>query len=228
MPKILNIETATDICSVCVSQGNKIIAYAESKETFTHASMITILIQKCLDEGKMTLQELDAVAVSQGPGSYTGLRIGVSVAKGICYALDKPMIAIDTLKSLAWACANEQKKEAHYCAMIDARRMEVYTSMYDKWNKKEADVSALIVEKNSFDTFFEKEETVYFCGNGANKCQPILTSPYAKFSPIICSAKHLVALAKIQFEKGKFCDIAYFSPLYYKSPNITISKKKPF
>ena len=226
MPKILNIETATDICSVCLSQGEKIVAFAESNETFTHASMVTILIQQCLTEAHLTLSELDAVAVSQGPGSYTGLRIGVSVAKGICYALDKPMIAIDTLQSLAWACADEEKQDAHYCAMIDARRMEVYTAMYDLNQREESAVSALIIEDDSFDYFFKKKEKVFFCGNGAEKCKPVFTSPYAKFSSVICSAKHLVVLAKTQFEKGEFCDMAYFSPLYYKSPNITISKKK--
>lgn len=225
MPRILNIETATDICSVCLSEEGQVISFAENNEGYSHASTLTILIQKCLKEANITLEELDAVAISQGPGSYTGLRIGVSVAKGICYALDKPLIAIDTLQALAWACAKGEQKEAHYCAMIDARRMEVYTAMYDFKNREEQAVSALIVEENSFQSYFEKEETIIFCGNGADKCKSILTSPFAQFSPIICSAKHLSSLSKEKFEQSDFCDIAYFSPLYYKSPNITIPKK---
>lgn len=225
MPKILNIETATDICSVCLSQDGKIVSLEESDKGFNHASTLTILIEKCLAKANITLIDIDAVAVSQGPGSYTGLRIGVSVAKGICYALDKPMIAIDTLQALAWACANEEQKNVHYCAMIDARRMEVYSSMYNLKNDETKAVSAIIIDENSFESFFSKEETVIFCGNGAEKCKPVLTSPYAQFSPIICSAKHLRYLSKKSFLEGDFCATAYFDPLYYKSPNITIPKK---
>ncbi len=225
MTKILCIETATEICSVSLSHEGKTIALAETDKGFSHASTLTILIQKCLDEVNLTLNDLDAVALSQGPGSYTGLRIGVSVAKGICYALDKPMIAIDTLEALAWACANEEKQDVHYCPMIDARRMEVYTAMYNLQNEEEQSVNALIVETNAFEDIFSKEETIIFCGNGAEKCKPLLTSSFAKFSPIICSAKHLSFLAKKYFDEGKFCDVAYFSPLYYKSPNITIPRK---
>lgn len=225
MSKILCIETATEICSVSLSLDGKAIALAETDKGFSHASTLTILIQKCLDEANLTLNDLDAVALSQGPGSYTGLRIGVSVAKGICYALDKPMIAIDTLEALAWACAEEEKEEAHYCPMIDARRMEVYIAMYSLQGKEEQSVNALIVEENAFKDFFAREETIIFCGNGAEKCKPILTSPFAKFSPIICSANHLCFLAKKYFNEGNFCDVAYFSPLYYKSPNITIPRK---
>jgi len=225
MPIILNIETATEICSVCISQNDKVISFAENDKGFSHASTLTILIQKCLADANITLTDIDAVAISKGPGSYTGLRIGVSVAKGICYALDKPMIAIDTLQALAWASAQEKKEQAHYCPMIDARRMEVYTSMYDLSNKEEQEVSAMIIEKNSFQSFFEKEEKIIFCGNGAEKCKPVLTSSFANFDSTICSAKNLVFLANKAFQEGEFCDVAYFSPLYYKSPNITIPKK---
>jgi tRNA threonylcarbamoyladenosine biosynthesis protein TsaB len=225
MSKILCIETATEICSVSLSHNGKTIALAETDQGFSHAANLTILIQKCLNEASLTLNALDAVALSQGPGSYTGLRIGVSVAKGICYALDKQLIAIDTLEALAWACANEEKQDAHYCSMIDARRMEVYTARYNLQGEEEHSVSALIVEESAFEDIFAKEETIIFCGNGAEKCKPILTSPFAKFSPIVCSAKHLSFLAKKYFDESKFCDLAYFSPLYYKSPNITIPKK---
>ncbi|MEM6965537.1 MAG: tRNA (adenosine(37)-N6)-threonylcarbamoyltransferase complex dimerization subunit type 1 TsaB [Bacteroidota bacterium] len=226
MPKILNIETATDVCSICLSNNGKIVAYAEGESGFNHASVITILIQKCLQQATYKLSELDAVALSQGPGSYTGLRIGVSVAKGICYALDKPLIAIDTLRALAWACAaKNEKQEVLYCPMIDARRMEVYTAMYDSNNQETEAVQAKIIDENAFWEYFDNEQTIVFCGNGSEKCQPILRSPFAQFSPIVCSAKHLNFLSKKSFEEGEFSDVAYFSPLYYKSPNITIPKK---
>ena len=225
MTIILCIETATEICSVSLSHDGNTIALAETDKGFSHASTLTLLIQECLNQANLTLHDLDAIAISQGPGSYTGLRIGVSVAKGICYALDKPMIAVDTLEALAWACSNEEKQDTHYSPMIDARRMEVYTAMYNLQNEEEQSVNALIVQGDAFEDIFAKEETIIFCGNGAEKCMPILTSPFAKFSPIICSAKHLSFLAKKYFDENKFCDIAYFSPLYYKSPNITIPRK---
>ncbi len=225
MPKILNIETATDICSVSFCEDGQVISFEENKDGYTHASTLTILIQKCLDEAETTLASLDAIAVSQGPGSYTGLRIGVSVAKGICYALNKPLIAVDTLRALAWACAEEMKEEAHYCSMIDARRMEVYSAKYNVKNEEEEPVNALIIDENSFEDIFAKGEKIFFCGNGAEKCKSVLTSPLAVFSPIVCSAKHLCFLSNEYFLQGNFIDTAYFSPLYYKSPNITIPKK---
>ena len=225
MPKILNIETATDICSVSLCQDCQVISFQENDKGFSHASTLTILIQKCLEEANTSLQDLDAVASSQGPGSYTGLRIGVSVAKGICYALDKPLIAIDTLQSLAWAAAQELQEEAHYCPMIDARRMEVYTALYNKNNEEERPVSALIVEEDSFDEFFSKGKKVVFFGNGAEKCKSVLTSPHAVFLPLICSAKHLSILSNMSYLQGKFSDIAYYSPRYYKSVHITTPKK---
>lgn len=225
MPKILNIETATDICSVCLCEDGKILSLQEGEKGFNHASTLTILIQKCLDDAKITLNDLDAVAVSQGPGSYTGLRIGVSVAKGICYALDKPLIAVDTLMALAWACAQENNESTHYCAMIDARRMEVYCAVYNEKTLEEQPVSALIIDENSFQESFSKNEKIIFCGNGAEKCKSVIQSPLAQFSSIICSAKHLRFLSNMYYLQGKFSDVAYFSPLYYKSPNITIPKK---
>ena len=225
MPKILNIETATNICSVCLSENGQVLALAENHEGFSHASTLTILIQKCLEEVGWKLDDLDAVALSQGPGSYTGLRIGVSAAKGICYALDKPLIAVDTLAALAWACADEEKKDVHYCPMIDARRMEVYTALYKQNNEEERTVSALIVDETAFQDIFERDEKIIFCGNGADKCKSVITSDLAKFSPIICSAKYLIFIAEKHFSEKNFVDLAYFSPLYYKSPNITIPKK---
>ena len=225
MPKILNIETATDICSVSFCEDGKVISFQENKEGYTHASTLTILIQKCLDEAGTTLDALDAVAVSQGPGSYTGLRIGVSVAKGICYALNKPLIAVDTLKAIAWACAQKMQENVLYCPMIDARRMEVYTSLFTLENEEKQPVNALIVDENSFQDFFTKGEKIIFCGNGAEKCKSVLTSPLANFSPLVCSAKHLSFLSNMYYLQGNFSDVGYFKPHYLKAVNVTIPKK---
>lgn len=226
MAKILIIETTTEICSVCISEDGNLLSIAESFEGYNHASNLTIFIQNCLDESNLQMNDLDAVAFSQGPGSYTGLRIGVSVAKGICYALNKPMIAVDPLAGMAEICAaDEGLKDALYCPMIDARRMEVYTAIFDSENKIVDHLQALIVNENSFQSYFEKGKTIVFCGNGSEKCQPIIDSSQAQFNSIQCSSKHLISQAESKFKNQTFEDIAYFSPLYFKAPNITLPKR---
>ncbi len=227
MPLILNIETSTEICSVCLSKGEKIIASRETTENFVHAEIITLQIAACLSEAKVNIHDVDAVAVSAGPGSYTGLRVGTSTAKGICFALNKPLLAIDTLASLAQASREESSGTVNlYCPMIDARRMEVYTSLYDERLKLLAPAHALILRKDSFDKHFNKGRKIIFSGNANQKIQDLYPATYAKFSSIRCSARHLVPLSIRAFREKKFVDIAYFSPNYLKSPNITVSKKK--
>lgn len=225
MAKILNIETSTEICSVCISDNGQLLAFSESHEGYNHASNLTIFIQKCLKDAGLKMEELDAVALSQGPGSYTGLRIGVSVAKGICYALNKPMIAVSTLQALALASINEHEKEILYCPMIDARRMEVYTAIYDSNNKMVDHLQAKIIDADSFQNYFNEGKKILFSGNGAEKCKPIIISNNALYSSIKCSAKHLIPISEQQFKSEKFEDIAYFEPLYFKAPNITLPKK---
>ena len=226
MAKILNIETSTEICSVCISENGKLLAIAESHEGFNHASNLTLFIQKCLKEAKLQMQDLDAVAFSKGPGSYTGLRIGVSAAKGICYALNKPLIAVETLTAMASvSAAKEQIQNALYCPMIDARRMEVYTALYNFENEKVKDLQALIIDSESFLPHFNEGKQIVFCGNGSEKCKAIIKTPQAIFSSIQCSSAHLISHAEKQFKSKTFEDIAYFSPLYFKAPNITLPKK---
>jgi len=227
MPLILNIETSTEICSVCLSKGKEVIAIRETTENFVHAEIITLQIAACLTEAKVNMHDLDAIAVSAGPGSYTGLRVGTSTAKGICFALDKPLLTIDTLTSLARASQEEGGEvNSLYCPMIDARRMEVYTSLYDERLKMIAPVHALILREDSFDKYFNEEHKIIFSGNANQKIQDLYPAAYAKFSSIRCSSKHLVPLSIQAFREKKFTDIAYFSPNYLKSPNITVSKKK--
>ncbi len=225
MALFLLIETATDICSIGISDGTRLLALRESDAFHEHAARITGMIVACAEEAKVPLSALDAVAVSTGPGSYTGLRIGVSTAKGICYALQKPLIAVDTLQALALATAHVEKRPALYCPMIDARRMEVYAAIFDADNRLIQPAAALRVEENTFADYFAQEQAIVFSGSGAEKCKTVLHSPLAHFSPVVCSAAHLVPLATAAFATKMFADVAYFEPFYLKPPNITTPKK---
>lgn len=224
MPLILNIETSTDICSICLSKGKEIISIKEAEQQYVHAARITILVGECLAEAGIKIEELSAVAVSSGPGSYTGLRIGTATAKGICYALGKPMIAVDTLRALAMACQQEEQKEVLYCPMIDARRMEVYTALFNAKNERITDTEALIIETNTFSEYL-KDHSIIICGNGAEKCKQVLACEKVSYSTVVCSAGHLAPLAEKAYNEGRFCDVAYYAPLYFKAPNITRPRK---
>ena len=225
MPLILNIETATDICSVCISKNDEILVIKETDKENEHTKKVTVLIQQCCKSLGITLDQLDAVAVSKGPGSYTSLRVGVSTAKGICFALDKPLISIDTLESIAISTQNKFKQAAYYAPMIDARRMEVYTSLFDKDVNPILNTHAKIIDNHSFQDYFDKGHTIVFSGNGAEKCRNVIDSPKAIFSSEVCSAANMVPLSYSAFQRKDFCNVAYFSPSYFKSPNITISHK---
>ena len=225
MPVILNIETATEICSVAVSKGLELLALKEAQEPYVHSSKITLLIEACLQEANLALPAIDAVALSQGPGSYTALRVGTSAAKGICYALDKPLLAIDTLEALALAGIRQHTADALYAPMIDARRMEVYTTLFDKDLQSREATSARIINETSYSEYFDQGQAVVFLGNGAGKCRAVIQSPLAHFLDLPTSASHLVPLALKAYENRQFSDVAYFSPAYFKSPNITKPKQ---
>ena len=226
MAIILNIETATEICSVAISNDEELLILHESEEPYSHSEIITILIEKCVKEAKINLKDLDAVAVSQGPGSYTALRVGASAAKGICYALDKPLIVIDTLQSIALATYEKEKTNALYCPMIDARRMEVYCKMFDAQNKAVTKLESKVIDESSYNNYFASNQKIIFSGNGAEKCKAVLKSPLAVFSQVYCSAANLISLSQESFKEQKFIDPAYFVPNYHKSPNITTPKKR--
>ncbi len=226
-PLILNIESATDHCSVALSRGTEVLSFRATEERFAHSKLLTLLIEECLAAEKIALKDLDAVALSSGPGSYTSLRVGSSAAKGICYALDKPLIAVDTLKSLALAAYALKKDDtAVYAPMIDARRMEVYTAHFSASGDRLRDTSADIIDENSYTKIFKSEKKLIFCGNGAEKCRSVLTSPFAHFVSVVCSALLLPPLAVRAFDEKRFENVAYFEPEYFKAPNITKSKKK--
>ena len=223
MALILGIETATKNCSVALFKDGIVIAEKEHiSDGYTHAEQLTLFIQEVIDLANISLKKVEAVALSMGPGSYTGLRIGTSTAKGLCYALDIPLIAISTLKAMAFAIGKNENS-AIYCPMIDARRMEVFSALYDSNNKQLREVQADVVDENTYAEFLANE--IIFFGDGSLKCQEIINHKNAKFIlGITPSAKNLRILAKAKFEDKDFEDVAYFEP-YYLKDFVTGNKK---
>lgn len=228
MPCILNIETATEVCSVVVNKGNDILFERVETKGPSHA----VLLGQFVDDAVRKLREegikLDAVAVSCGPGSYTGLRIGVSQAKGLCYGLNIPLIAINTLKIMAKGVIDSpQIKEGMLlCPMIDARRMEVYDVVLDQKLNELKEVAADIIDEHSFSDFL-KDKQVAFFGNGAAKCKEVITSDNAVFiEDIYPQAKNMRDLSLIAYESKDFVDVAYFEPFYLKEFVATTPKNK--
>ena len=215
MALILLIETATKSCSVSLSSENKIIACKEEiNEQYSHAEKLTVFITELCKTQDFTIKDLDAVAVSKGPGSYTGLRIGVSTAKGLCYALDIPLISVSTLKAMAFGMAQKEKSDL-YCPMIDARRMEVYNAFYNSTNKEIRGIQADIIEACSYQKELDKK--VLFFGDGAEKCKQMIQHPNARFiDGIFPSSKDMLEIANEKFAEKDFEDVVYFEPFYLK------------
>jgi tRNA threonylcarbamoyladenosine biosynthesis protein TsaB len=215
---LLLIESSTTICSVALSRDGEIIAVREIDEPNKHAEVLTVFCDEVVKEGKISFEDLDAVAVSKGPGSYTGLRIGVSVAKGICYALNKPLIAIGTLEAMANGMKSEAKPADFLCPMLDARRMEVYCGIYDHEGNEIEPVAPYILDENSFSILLA-EKRIIFSGDGMPKAKEMLRKfPNASFTNAgNCSAKHLMEPAEKKFTAKEFEDVAYFEPFYLKT-----------
>jgi len=218
---ILNIETATNVCSVALGKDGQLLSIKESAEERSHASQLTVLIQEVLGEAGLGVSDLNAIAVSKGPGSYTGLRIGVSAAKGLCYSLDIPLIAVDTLQAMAnsFVQSNTDQIEGNtlLCPMIDARRMEVYCAVYDSNLKVIDPVSAKIIDGNSFSGHLDKGKVLFF-GDGAEKCKVELEdNNNADFdNDLSASASGMISLSENLFNNKAFEDVAYFEPYYLK------------
>ncbi len=228
MTYILNIETATHICSISLSKNGKTIDLIESFEDKTHAELLTVFIEKILIQNKINTSDLSAIAVSEGPGSYTGLRIGASVAKGLCYGLKIPLISIPTLLAMAKGAKETQKEDALLCPMIDARRMEVYTSIYDQQLNTIEDVHAKIIDEDSFLDILAKQKVLFF-GTGSEKCKSSIQHNNAIFVDQACiSANNMSSLSFEKFENNNFEDIAYFEPFYLKEFQAIKSNKKYF
>ncbi|MBK0370272.1 tRNA (adenosine(37)-N6)-threonylcarbamoyltransferase complex dimerization subunit type 1 TsaB [Flavobacterium agrisoli] len=222
MGYILNIETATKNCSVALAQNGQIVLCKEiAGEGYSHAEQLHVFIEECIQEASISFSDLEAVAVSQGPGSYTGLRIGVSAAKGLCFALSIPLVAVDTLQSLA---SQVTISDGLIVPMLDARRMEVYSAVFDtNWQKARA-IQAEILTEYSFDSY---TETLYFVGDCLPKCQTVLTKPNFVFLENIQypSAKEMAKWSFEKFQNKQFEDVAYFEPYYLKDFMVTTSKK---
>ncbi|MFV7234438.1 tRNA (adenosine(37)-N6)-threonylcarbamoyltransferase complex dimerization subunit type 1 TsaB [Flavobacterium sp. ZB4R12] len=222
MDYILNIETATKNCSVALAKEGKTILCKEiAEEGYSHAERLHVFIEEIIQEAGITFKDLVAVAVSQGPGSYTGLRIGVSAAKGLCFALGIPLIAIDTLKTLA---SQVKVSNGLIIPMIDARRMEVYSAVFTPNFENRRATLAEIITENSFEDF---QEILYFVGDCAEKCKTVLTKETFVFLDEIKfpSAKEMSLLSFEKYKISDTVDVAYFEPYYLKDFMITTSKK---
>ncbi len=206
--------------------GHLLACREENSVSYSHSSLLTVFIESVMHDASVSLSELSAISISKGPGSYTGLRIGVSVTKGLCYGLDIPMIAVSTLQAMAIHCRNSLAQrndvispvalEAIYCPMIDARRMEVYAGLFDHNIEPIQDIQALIIEPDSFCEVLDGHKLLIF-GDGAEKCRSMLTRPNAIFiDGIRSSAKGMVALAYEKFLHSDFENVAYFEPFYLK------------
>ena len=224
MAIILNIETATKNCSVSIAKNVKILAIKElNNGNYSHAEVLHPFIVDVLDAARITPQEIEAVAVSKGPGSYTGLRIGVSAAKGLCFAFHKPLISIDTLKSLASSITIDT---GVIVPMLDARRMEVYAAVYNKNYQQIREVKAEIIDEHSFRQELSAGK-VYFLGDGAHKCKEILHHKNAIFlEDKFPSSKEMAYLSFDKYKKNDLEDVAYFEPFYLKDFVVIPEKKK--
>ena len=233
MPIILLIESSTEVCSVALSSNGRILALKENQLGLSHSELLGVYIRDILKENQLSTSQLDAIAVSKGPGSYTGLRIGVSIAKGICFAAQKPLIAISSLDAMANYVAQNPKEynleinnNTLISPMIDARRMEVYTRMYDSKGRALDKITAKIIDKDAYSDILTSTK-ILFCGNGAFKCSDTLTKENAIFTePKKASARFMLNLAEESFNNLDFVDVAYFEPYYLKDFVATIPKNK--
>ena len=232
---ILHIETATDVCSVALSEGDQQLSLVESSQERSHAILLNQFIRQAVDEAGFTLKQLDGVAVSKGPGSYTGLRIGVSTAKGLAYALQIPLLASGTLENMAHGVIPHPQvsklvltfgNDLLLCPMLDARRMEVYAGFYTLNKGPFREVSADIIDGDSYREILEKYQVCFF-GNGVAKCKEALTHPHAHFiDDIEPSAGTMIGPILKKYRQKQFEDVAYFEPFYLKDFIATIPKKK--
>lgn len=218
MALILNIETSTTVCSVCLAKDDLVIDYREDKSGNSHAKVLTVFIDDLFKSNNLSLAALDAIAVSAGPGSYTGLRIGISVAKGLCYALNKPLISVPTLPALANAIQQKQNTPpaAHYMPVIDARRMDVYTAIFNYELCEVVQVTCATLNQ-AFENPLNELGNIYIGGNAMLKCKQALTSPnFTYVEDIGCDARAMVRISNKKYLKNEFENTAYFEPFYLK------------
>ncbi len=230
MSKILCIDTATDVCTISVYSNNQCLIYRDSGEERSHAIQLGVFIDEVLKEISLNIEDLDAIAISKGPGSYTGLRIGVSMAKGLCYAKDIPLISVCTLQSMCYGVSDSFIEEHHlkdfyYCPMLDARRMEVYTAQYSSDYLSVNDIEAKILDENSFNDLLSKKPVIFF-GNGAEKSKQVIKHKNALYCDnFLYTSRNMRDIAFSKFENRDFEDVAYFEPFYLKDFIATVPRK---
>ena len=231
MEKFILIETSTALCSVALAKDGVITAYRESSAAKAHASLTAVFVQEVLQESGIKLEDCDAVCVSMGPGSYTGLRVGVSTAKGLCFGSGKPLIAVGTLDTLVAQAPSVIPSEVEgfprfIIPMIDARRMEVYAAVFEG-DKQITETTPAIIDENSFAEYLE-QGPVLFIGDGAGKCADVIKHPNANFCQCHPKASSMLAPVMKAYKEKRFEDVAYFEPFYLKEFVATVSKKKLF
>ena len=228
MALILSIETSTKVCSIALHQKGNLIALKESHVPHSHSSLINTFIDEVLKEANLEMSALEAICISEGPGSYTGLRIGTSTAKGLCYALDIPLISVKTLQGMAYSMVENSEivlEDTILCPMIDARRMEVYCAIFDKKGKFITPTEAKIIDEKSFNETLNHHKMLFF-GDGSDKCKEIIKSENAIFMEDgFPTAKSFGKLAYEKFINEEFEDVAYFEPFYLKEFHTIPSKK---
>ncbi len=225
MAFILSIDTSSNVCSVAVHEDGNILGFKESESVNSHSENLTVFIDDLLSELSLTLPDLDAIAVSEGPGSYTGLRIGVSTAKGLCYALGIPLVNVKTLASLTFLALEKTNGAIGiYSPMLDARRMEVYHALFSQTGSELKATDAMIIDEDSLNEF--KDQNLYYFGNGSAKAKDLFDiKGFTLVDDVITSARGMGRIAFDKFMRQYFVDLAYFEPFYLKDVRITVSKK---
>ena len=234
MERIILIETSTALCSAALAEDGAIVSYKESSAPKAHASLTAVFVQEMLSERGLTILDCDAVCVSMGPGSYTGLRVGVSTAKGLCFGSGKPLLAVGTLDTLVAQAVAERLTVIpgligdlrYIIPMVDARRMEVYTAVFDQY-RQITETSPMIIDENSFAEQLA-EGPCLFIGDGAGKCADVIRHPNAHFCQCWPKASAMLAPALAAYKEKRFEDVAYFEPFYLKEFVATVSRKKLF
>ncbi len=226
MSLIVSIESSTTVCSAAIHRSGVLVSERFIETPNSAASQLAVLVNETVTDARVSMDELHAIAVSSGPGSYTGLRIAVATAKGLCYALQLPLIAVSSLELMTAQARSEHPEGAWWCPMIDARRMEVYTTVFDRDGNQLEPIQAHVVDEHSFESYLNRGD-VYFFGNGSAKCQGVIQHPRAKWiSGVVPRADWLGRLAWEAFKAGRFEDVAEYEPLYLK--DFVAKKPKSF
>ena len=233
MERIVLIETSTALCSTALAENGEIVSYRESSAPKAHASLTAVFIKEMLDERGLSPKDCDAFCVSMGPGSYTGLRVGVSTAKGLCFGSGRPLLAVGTLDTLVAQASAECRNAIHDLSgnprfiipMIDARRMEVYSAVFSPDGTQLTETAPAIIDEDSFAPQLD-EGTCLFIGDGAGKCSDVIRHPNARFIQCHPKASSMLVPAMKAYKEERFEDVAYFEPFYLKEFVATVSKKK--